>query len=55
MIVTLCGSTRFKEEFLWTARQLTLQDCIVLMPGVFGHSDGDTWTKEEKVKQPWII
>ncbi len=37
-VVTLCGSTRFKSEFLETAKSETLEGRIVLMPNVFGHS-----------------
>lgn len=39
MIITLCGSTKFKDEFLYQNQRLTLGNNIVLMPGVFGHSD----------------
>ncbi len=47
-IVTLCGSTRFKEEFLEWNRNLTIAGAIVLMPGVFHHS-GDPMTEEQGV------
>ena len=47
-IITLCGSTRFKDLFLEAARDLTLQGWIVLMPGVFGHADNFEWTEEQK-------
>lgn len=46
-IITLCGSTRFKDYFFEAARDLTLQGWIVLMPNVFGHS-GDEITEKEK-------
>ena len=49
-IITLCGSTRFKDLFLEAARDLTLQGWIVLMPGVFGHADNFEWTEEQKKK-----
>lgn len=49
-IITLCGSTRFKDLFLEAARDLTLQGWIVLMPGVFGHADNFEWTDEIKSK-----
>lgn len=49
-IITLCGSTRFKDLFLEAARDLTLQGWIVLMPGVFGHADNFEWTEEQKQK-----
>ena len=49
-IVTLCGSTRFKEQFIETQKKLTLDGCIVISVGLFGHSgDEEVWkpgTKE---------
>ncbi|MFW9871974.1 MAG: DUF4406 domain-containing protein [Candidatus Thorarchaeota archaeon] len=36
-IICLCGSTKFKEQFLDKAKELTLKGYIVLMPNVFGH------------------
>ena len=43
-IVTLCGSTRFKEQFLEAQKQLTLEGNIVISVGLFGHSgDDDVW------------
>ena len=45
--ICLCGSTKFKEDFLYWAKIVTLQGCIVTMPMVFGHS-GDQITSEEK-------
>ena len=49
-IVTLCGSTRFKEQFLETQKRLTLEGYIVISVGLFGHSgDDEVWkpgTKE---------
>lgn len=43
-IVTLCGSTRFKEQFLDAQKQLTLEGYIVISVGLFGHSgDDDVW------------
>ena len=45
--ICMCGSTRFKEEFLYWARWLTLQGCIVTMPMVFGHA-GDVISEEQK-------
>lgn len=46
-VVTLCGSTRFKDDFMEAAKYFTLKGYIVLMPNVFGHS-GDTFTDEQK-------
>ena len=40
-VITLCGSTRFKDEFLEVQKRLTLGGNVVLSVGLFGHS-GDT-------------
>jgi len=40
-IITICGSTRFKEKIMLVAKELTLEGNIVLLPLVFGHS-GDS-------------
>lgn len=46
-VITLCGSTRFKEAFLEQQKRLTLEGNIVL--GLFGHSgDGEVWTEGVK-------
>ena len=49
-IITLCGSTRFKEQFLEAQKRLTLDGNIVISVGLFGHSgDAEVWkpgTKE---------
>lgn len=50
MIITLCGSSRFKELFTQIAHDLTLQDHIVLMPAVFHHADNEELTTEQKIK-----
>ena len=43
-IVTLCGSTRFKEQFMKAQKDLTLQECIVISVGLYGHSgDSEVW------------
>lgn len=48
-IVTLCGSTRFKEQFLGTQKRLTLEGCIVISVGLFGHSgDDEVWKPDTK-------
>jgi hypothetical protein len=41
MIITLCGSTRFKDEFLEVQKELTLDGHIVISVGCFGHADPD--------------
>ena len=43
-VVTLCGSTRFKEEFMEAQKRLTLEGKIVISVGLFGHSgDSEVW------------
>mgnify|MGYP002431315496 FL=1 len=43
-IVTLCGSTKFKKEFLKIQKKLTLLGYIVISVGLFGHSgDNEVW------------
>ncbi len=43
-IVTLCGSTRFKDAFLEAQKNLSLQGNIVISVGLFGHSgDEEVW------------
>ena len=49
-VITLCGSTRFKDAFMETQKRLTLEGNIVISGGLFGHSgDEEVWkpgTKE---------
>lgn len=47
-VITLCGSTRFKNEFIEVQKELTLMGYIVISVGLFGHS-GDIITDEQKV------
>lgn len=43
-VITLCGSTRFKDEFLRIQKELTLKGYIVISVGLFGHSgDDEVW------------
>lgn len=43
-IITLCGSTRFKEEFMEVQKRLTLEGNIVISVGLFGQSgDDEVW------------
>lgn len=45
-VITLCGSTRFKEQFLEAQKRLTLAGNIVISVGLFGHSGDDEVWKE---------
>ena len=48
-VITLCGSTRFKDEFLQAQKRLTLEGNIVISVGLFGHSgDDEVWTEGTK-------
>ena len=43
-VITLCGSTKFKDEFLKAQKDLTLKGNIVISVGLFGHSgDNEVW------------
>jgi len=43
-VITLCGSTRFKKEFIEVQKKLTLKGHIVISVGLFGHSgDDEVW------------
>ena len=48
-VITLCGSTRFKDAFLEAQKRLTLAGNIVISVGLFGHSGEDeVWTEGTK-------
>lgn len=48
-VITLCGSTKFKDEFLKVQKELTLAGNIVISVGLFGHSgDKEVWTEGTK-------
>lgn len=43
-VITLCGSTKFKDEFIKVQRELTLQGNIVISLSLFGHlGDSEVW------------
>lgn len=48
-VITLCGSTRFKDAFFEAQKRLTLEGNIVISVGLFGHSgDEEVWTPGTK-------
>jgi len=48
-IITLCGSTKFKDEFIAEQKRLTLEGNIVISVGLFGHSgDSEVWSEDTK-------
>lgn len=49
-IITLCGSTKFRDEFIAEQKRLTLEGNIVISVGLFGHSgDEEVWAEKTKV------
>ena len=47
-VITLCGSTRFKDEFMQVQKELTLKGNIVISVGLFGYSgDNEVFTNKE--------
>lgn len=49
-VITLCGSTKFKDDFYREQKRLTLEGNIVISVGMFGHS-GDDEVFTEGVKE----
>lgn len=50
-VITLCGSTRFKDAFIREQKRLTLEGNVVISVGLFGHSgDDEVWASDGKVK-----
>jgi hypothetical protein len=48
-IITLCGSTRFRDSFIAEQKRLTLEGNIVISVGLFGHSgDNEVWSDSTK-------
>lgn len=52
-VITLCGSTRFKDEFIKAQKDLTLKGNIVITVGLFGHS-GDKEALNEHINEMLI-
>ena len=49
MVITICGSTRFKEQILKAAHDLTLSNHVVFTPNVFIQADDENLTTEQKI------
>jgi hypothetical protein len=47
-VITLCGSTRFKDQYLQAQTDLTLEGKIVISVGLFGHVDFKDMSYETK-------
>lgn len=49
-IITLCGSTKFRDEFIEAQKRLTLEGNIVISVGLFGHAgDEEVWQEKTKI------
>jgi len=49
-VITLCGSTKFRDEFIAEQKRLTLEGYIVISVGLFGHSgDTEVWREITKL------
>lgn len=47
--ITLCGSTKFKDDFIREQERLTLAGNVVLSVGVFGHADNVSLSDSMKI------
>ena len=47
-VITLCGSARFKDNFMKVQKRLSLEGNIVLSLSFFDLYDGEVLTKEKK-------
>ena len=48
-VITLCGSTKFKEDFIKQQKRLTLEGNIVISVGLFDHAgENEVWTEGTK-------
>ena len=50
MIITLCGSTKFKDEYEQIGKDLALQGHTVLSVNLFAHADNIELTTEQKLR-----
>ena len=50
MIITLCGSTRFKDEYEEIAKKLALEGHCVLSVNMYSHADNIELTQEQKIQ-----
>lgn len=48
-VITLSGSTRFKDEFERQNRELTLEGHVVLMPACLWHQDGEVPNAQQRM------
>ena len=49
-VITLCGSTKFKDEFMKLQEELTLKGNIVLNLSIFFHSEKNSKLDEDTIQ-----
>lgn len=49
-VITLCGSTKFKDVFELVNKRFTMKGFVVISVGVFGHSDQSIQDELEQIK-----
>jgi len=49
-VITLCGSVRFKKEFMQEEERLTKMGYVVLKPGCWNHLSDDVKGEERELK-----
>lgn len=48
-VITLCGSTKFKEDFIRQQERLTLMGNVVISVGIFTHADEKEISETDKI------
>ena len=54
-VITLCGSTKFKDTFMEVQKKLTLEGNIVISVGFFGHAGDSDGIDEETLAKNKIM
>lgn len=47
-VITMCGSTKWKDDYMREYRRLVFEGNIVIASLIFSHADGESTTKEQK-------
>ena len=50
MIITICGSTKFKDEYEQISKDLALEGHTVLSVNMYSHADNIELTAEQKIR-----
>lgn len=49
MVITLCGSSKYEQEFKLANAYLSLKGNVVISLGIFGHSNKIEFKEEQKI------